>query len=257
MLEEKNTLSKLDNSLKNIRGYLWPEFIWGKIKSIRSKIYWRKFLGWQPKSTRDIKRKKHNKKNCIWIWKSKSNLQRLKRVYCILRKRIWWRTLFWTKKIFKRIEFNQVSKNTVLESLKNPRDIDYNLVNAALARRYLDRFFGYKISPITQRRTKFGTVVSIYLIKSLFGIELPKSSTFQPSHLKKSAVIYKPITCVSSSIADIEIFIPFGVGILKLFLTLSISNRQNWVALCSSVISILPWCHKFPMWFNVDLIKSR
>ena len=61
-----------------------------------------------------------------------------------------------SKKNFKRIEFNQVSKDTVLKSIENPRELDYNLVNAALARRFLDRFFGYKISPITQRRTIFG-----------------------------------------------------------------------------------------------------
>ena len=60
------------------------------------------------------------------------------------------------KKKFKRIEFNQVNKDTVLKSIENPRELDYNLVNAALARRFLDRFFGYKISPITQRRTIFG-----------------------------------------------------------------------------------------------------
>ena len=60
------------------------------------------------------------------------------------------------KKQFKRIEFNQVNKDTVLNSIKHPRELDYNLINAALARRFLDRFFGYKISPITQRRTIFG-----------------------------------------------------------------------------------------------------
>ena len=59
-------------------------------------------------------------------------------------------------KKFKRIEFNQINKNTVLKAIDNPRDINSNLVNAAIARRFLDRFFGYKISPITKRRTIFG-----------------------------------------------------------------------------------------------------
>ena len=63
--------------------------------------------------------------------------------------------LFDTKK-FSRIEFNQVNKETVLDAIDNPREIDINLVNAAIARRFLDRFFGYRISPITQRRTIFG-----------------------------------------------------------------------------------------------------
>ena len=69
--------------------------------------------------------------------------------------------LFKEKNIIKhkkisRIEFNQVNKNSVLNAIDNPREININLVNAALARRFLDRFFGYKISPITQRRTIFG-----------------------------------------------------------------------------------------------------
>ena len=59
-------------------------------------------------------------------------------------------------KDFHRIEFNQVNKETLIEALNNPRQINNSLVNAALARRFLDRFFGYKISPITIRRTKFG-----------------------------------------------------------------------------------------------------
>ena len=61
------------------------------------------------------------------------------------------------KKKFLRIEFNQVNKETILKAINNPREIDNNLVNAALARRFLDRFFGYKISPITKRRTIFGS----------------------------------------------------------------------------------------------------
>ena len=61
------------------------------------------------------------------------------------------------KKKFLRIEFNQVNKETILKAIDNPREINDNLVNAALARRFLDRFFGYKISPITKRRTIFGS----------------------------------------------------------------------------------------------------
>ena len=56
---------------------------------------------------------------------------------------------------FQRIEFNQVNKETFMDALTKPRQINECLVNAALARRFLDRFFGYKISPITKRRTKF------------------------------------------------------------------------------------------------------
>ncbi len=57
---------------------------------------------------------------------------------------------------FKRIEFSAVRKADILDAIKNPRDINQNLVDAAITRRFLDKFFGYKISPITTRRTIFG-----------------------------------------------------------------------------------------------------
>ena len=60
-------------------------------------------------------------------------------------------------KEFKRIEFTAVRKEDIQLAIQNPRDIDQNLVQAAITRRFLDRFFGYKISPITKRRTVFGS----------------------------------------------------------------------------------------------------
>ncbi len=59
-------------------------------------------------------------------------------------------------KTFKRIEFSAVRKTDILDAINNPRDINQNLVDAAITRRFLDKFFGYKISPITTRRTIFG-----------------------------------------------------------------------------------------------------
>lgn len=53
---------------------------------------------------------------------------------------------------FERITFNQITKQTVLDGLKNPRDIDLSLVNAQQARRLLDRLVGYKLSPVVHRK---------------------------------------------------------------------------------------------------------
>lgn len=56
----------------------------------------------------------------------------------------------------KRVSFNAITKEAVLAALKNPREIDYALVNAQQARRLLDRIVGYKISPILNRRIQRG-----------------------------------------------------------------------------------------------------
>ena len=51
-----------------------------------------------------------------------------------------------------RITFNEITKNAVLESLKEPRKVDKNLVNAYLARRALDFLVGFNLSPVLWRK---------------------------------------------------------------------------------------------------------
>lgn len=55
-----------------------------------------------------------------------------------------------------RISFNEITKNAVKASLKTPREVDMDLVDAQQARRMLDRMVGYKISPLLWAKVKRG-----------------------------------------------------------------------------------------------------
>ena len=60
------------------------------------------------------------------------------------------------EKKMRRITFNEITKNAVKASLKAPRDIDMDLVDAQQARRVLDRVVGYSISPVLWAKIKRG-----------------------------------------------------------------------------------------------------
>ena len=55
-----------------------------------------------------------------------------------------------------RITFNDTTKESILESINHPRDIDYNLVNAQQARRVMDRLVGFELSPVLWKKVITG-----------------------------------------------------------------------------------------------------
>jgi len=55
-----------------------------------------------------------------------------------------------------RVTFNEITQKVVRESIANPRDIDYSLVDAQQARRVLDRIVGYQLSPLLWKKVRRG-----------------------------------------------------------------------------------------------------
>ena len=56
----------------------------------------------------------------------------------------------------KRVTFNEITKKVVTDSIRHPRSIDQDLVDAQQARRILDRIVGYELSPLLWRKVKKG-----------------------------------------------------------------------------------------------------
>lgn len=56
----------------------------------------------------------------------------------------------------RRITFNEITKSAVKDAIKNPRELDMDLVNAQQTRRILDRIVGYKLSPFLWKKVKSG-----------------------------------------------------------------------------------------------------
>ena len=118
----------------------------------------------------------------------------------------------------KRIEFNEITKTAVNNAIKNPRDINNNLVNAQQARRLLDRIVGYKISPllwkIINRNASAGRVQSVAL-KLICDLEDEINAFVPQKYWEVSALIEKDINLNLVKIADEKVDKIFDEKIVK------------------------------------------
>ena len=57
---------------------------------------------------------------------------------------------------YSRVKFNQITKDAILESFSDPKEIDLNLVKAYRARRFLDKVIGFELSPLLWKKIARG-----------------------------------------------------------------------------------------------------
>jgi DNA topoisomerase I len=101
----------------------------------------------------------------------------------------------------KRIVFHEITKTAILKAIDNPREIDYNLVNAQQARRVLDRLVGYELSPVLWRKIKGGLSagrvqsVSVRLIvereREIIGFKAVATYSIQAEFVNESGKSFK------------------------------------------------------------------
>ena len=62
---------------------------------------------------------------------------------------------------YSRVRFNQITKNAIIESFSDPKEIDLNLVKAYRARRFLDKVIGFELSPLLWKKIARGLSLSL------------------------------------------------------------------------------------------------
>ena len=126
----------------------------------------------------------------------------------------------------KRIVFHEITKDTILNAVNNPRSIDMNLVNAQQARRVLDRLVGFELSPVLWRKIQpklsAGRVQSVALKlvverekeiiafrnKSFYKVE----AVFHPEGLAKSVKVKATLDTRFQDIDEARQFLLDSVG---------------------------------------------
>ena len=125
-----------------------------------------------------------------------------------------------------RIAFHEITKPAILEAIKNPREIDMNLVDAQQARRVLDRLVGFELSPVLWRKIQpklsAGRVQSVALRlivdreREIMGFKREPfyrvEAVFHPAGASKSVKLKAVLDKRFSSLEDARKFLGDSIG---------------------------------------------
>ncbi len=126
----------------------------------------------------------------------------------------------------KRIVFHEITKEAILNAIKNPRDIDMNLVNAQQARRVLDRLVGFELSPVLWRkiqpRLSAGRVQSVALrlicdrereiLAFKHSAYYKVEALFHPQGTKQSTILKATLDNKFDTLEDARAFLNDSIG---------------------------------------------
>lgn len=145
---------------KTIEKFLWPDYkvvaSMGHIRDLPQKTLWIDIennftptyeISTEKKKTVDSLKKLSKESSSVWIATDEDREWEA----------IWWHlcnALNLDPTTTKRIAFHEITKDAILNAIKNPRNIDLNLVDAQQARRLLDRLVWYKISPVLWKKIR-------------------------------------------------------------------------------------------------------
>lgn len=140
----------------------------------------------------------------------------------------------------KRIVFHEITKEAILNAIKNPRDIDMNLVNAQQARRVLDRLVGFELSPVLWRkiqpRLSAGRVQSVALrlicdrereiLAFKHSAYYKVEALFHPQGTKQSTILKATLDNKFGTLEDARTFLNDSIG--AVFCISSQEKKEGW-----------------------------
>ncbi len=116
----------------------------------------------------------------------------------------------------RRVRFNEITKDTVLEAFNHQTDIDMNLVKSQEARRILDRFIGFRLSKLLQKKIKSKSAGRVQSVALKLVVEREKEwQNFVPEEYWTVEGMYKKAVVKLTKFMDKKIDLKVEADVLK------------------------------------------